>query len=77
MLYRSKPQEQEDEMGRRSRQGGYEATKPVDEMRPPPAGPPPGAPTRTPHDHQTYVPGCFRCELSRDEADRAADRDCD
>ena len=29
------------------------------------------------HDHQTYVPGCFRCELGRDEAERAADRDCD
>ena len=29
------------------------------------------------HDHQTYVPGCFRCELARDEAERAADRDCD
>lgn len=23
----------------------------------------------TPHDHSTYVPGCFRCELSRDEVD--------
>jgi hypothetical protein len=21
----------------------------------------------TPHDHATFVPGCFRCELSRDE----------
>lgn len=21
----------------------------------------------TPHDHSTFVPGCFRCELSRDE----------
>lgn len=21
-----------------------------------------------PHDHDYYVPGCFRCELSRDEA---------
>lgn len=23
----------------------------------------------TEHDHSTYVEGCFRCELSRDEAD--------
>jgi hypothetical protein len=22
----------------------------------------------TPHDHRTFVPGCYRCELSRDEA---------
>lgn len=26
----------------------------------------------TAHDHTTYVPGCFRCELSRDEAQDAA-----
>lgn len=23
--------------------------------------------TGTPHDHRTIVPGCFRCDLSRDE----------
>jgi hypothetical protein len=22
----------------------------------------------TPHDHRQFVPGCFRCELGRDEA---------
>lgn len=22
----------------------------------------------TPHDHRTFVPGCYRCELGRDEA---------
>ena len=28
-------------------------------------------PTRgTPHDHSTFVEGCFRCELSRDEVER-------
>jgi hypothetical protein len=26
----------------------------------------------TPHDHSTYVEGCYRCELSRDEADDVA-----
>lgn len=24
-----------------------------------------------PHDHREYVPGCFRCDLSRDEAEDA------
>lgn len=28
----------------------------------------------TAHDHTTYVPGCYRCELGRDEA-RDAERD--
>jgi hypothetical protein len=27
----------------------------------------------TPHDHHQFVPGCYRCELSRDEG-RDADR---
>lgn len=30
----------------------------------------------TPHNHREYVPGCYRCELGRDEArDAETDRD--
>jgi hypothetical protein len=29
----------------------------------------------TPHDHRRLVPGCFRCELGRDEAIDALDDD--
>jgi len=27
----------------------------------------------TPHDHTTIVPGCYRCEIGQDEADRATE----
>jgi hypothetical protein len=27
----------------------------------------------TPHDHQQYVEGCYRCELGRDEAESAVE----
>ena len=29
-----------------------------------------------PHDHSTYVEGCFRCELSRDEVEDVGCVDC-
>lgn len=30
----------------------------------------------TPHDHTTHVPGCYRCELGRDEVERQARVEC-
>lgn len=30
----------------------------------------------TPHLHRSYVAGCYRCDLNRDEVEHPADDDC-